>query len=90
MNTDRRTILSLVALGRISPAEAERLLIVWNEGWDNSWLFIALIVALVMAVFDLPQALTSLAHFAQSLLSGREITLHHLLAQVCHPFGESI
>jgi hypothetical protein len=43
-----------------------------------------------MAVFDLPQALTSLAHFAQSLLSGREITLHHLLAQVCHPFGESI
>ena len=87
MQTDRRAILSLVALGRISPAEAERLLIVWNQSWENSWLVVALVVAWVVAQFDLHQALPDLAHFAQSLLSGRVIPLHHAMALANRIFG---
>ena len=34
MNTDRRAILSLVAMGRITPREAERLLALWPDGED--------------------------------------------------------
>jgi len=45
MQTDRRSILHLVALGRITPAEAERLLIAWNEGREVVWGLIACIAA---------------------------------------------
>jgi hypothetical protein len=44
MQTDRRAILHLVALGRISPAEAERLLIAWNEGRETLWALTACVV----------------------------------------------
>ncbi len=38
MNTDRRAILSLIAAGRITAAEAERLLAAWNEGRETVWI----------------------------------------------------
>ena len=38
MNTDRRTILSLIALGRITPREAERLLMVADEEHEMRWI----------------------------------------------------
>ncbi len=38
MTTDRRTILSLIALGRITPREAERLLMVLNEKHEMRWI----------------------------------------------------
>jgi hypothetical protein len=44
MNTDRQTILSLVAMGRITPREAERLLAVWPDG-DDAILRLALCLA---------------------------------------------
>jgi uncharacterized protein YjiS (DUF1127 family) len=37
METDRRMILRLAAMGRITPMEAERLLIAWNEGRETVW-----------------------------------------------------
>jgi len=41
MRNDRRAILSLVALGRITPSEAERLLIACNASRDGFWIFAA-------------------------------------------------
>ena len=38
MNNDRRTILALVAMGRITPAQAERLLTVVNESRETTWI----------------------------------------------------
>lgn len=38
MGKDRRAILQMLALGRLSPGEAERLLLVWNEGRETAWL----------------------------------------------------
>ena len=56
MNTavelDRRAILSLVAMGRITPREAERLLVVWDDGDDGILKFA---VAFAIAWLVLPQ-----------------------------------
>ncbi|MBS1805962.1 MAG: hypothetical protein JST28_21685 [Acidobacteria bacterium] len=41
MNTDRRAILALIAMGRITPAEAERLLAAWNESRETAWILVA-------------------------------------------------
>lgn len=38
MRGDRRLVLQLIALGRLSPAEAERLLLAWSEVRETAWL----------------------------------------------------
>ena len=50
MGNERRTILALVAAGRISAAEAERLVRAWNE--PAQWFLVA-IICLVL-VLDHP------------------------------------
>jgi hypothetical protein len=90
MPNDRRAILSLVALGRITPAEAERLLIAWNQGWESVLVCAACIAAVLLAQLDPNQVLPSLVHLAQGLLSGRIISHHHALAVVCRLIGGRI
>jgi hypothetical protein len=45
MREERRTILSLVATGRVTPAEAERLLAVTTEGREERWMVAACLAA---------------------------------------------
>ncbi len=37
MNNERRAILSLIAMGRITPREAERLLACWPDNTETAW-----------------------------------------------------
>lgn len=37
MNNERRAILSLIAMGRITPREAERLLACWPDSSETAW-----------------------------------------------------
>jgi hypothetical protein len=90
MPNGRRTILSLVALGRISPTEAERLLIAWNQEREGFWIFAACIAAVLLAQLDPGKALPGLVHLAQSLLSGRVVPFHHALAVVSRLFGGTL
>ncbi len=39
MSGDRKQILGMVAAGRITPWEAERLLMAWNEERESRWVF---------------------------------------------------
>lgn len=87
MHTDRRTILSLVALGRISPSEAERLLIAWNQGRESFWLCTALVATSLLAQLDPNQAISNLVHLAQALLTLKSIPLHHAMAVIHRAFG---
>jgi hypothetical protein len=87
MQTDRRAILSLVALGRITPAEAERLLIAWNQGRESVLVCAVCIAAVLLTQLDPNQVLPDLVHLAQALISGRVIRLHHALALVNRLFG---
>ncbi len=48
MNYERRAILSLVAMGRITAAEAERLMLAWqNQAWQDArdWIWITVVCA---------------------------------------------
>jgi hypothetical protein len=85
MQNDRRAILSLVALGRITPAEAEGLLIAWNEGRESFWIFSACVAVALLAQLNLPQGLVSLGHATHALLPG--LTLHHAAGLIAHLLG---
>ncbi len=80
MKKDRRTILSLVALGRITPVEAERLLIVWNEAREGAWIFTACVAAALLTQVNLPQLLPGLTHIAHAFFAGG--ALHRTLGLV--------
>jgi len=77
MHRERQAILSLIALGRITPREAERLLAAWNAGREELWI-IGVCVAACVAQF-----MPELARMAQSWLP-----LHHALATITCWIGE--
>lgn len=81
MNTDRRAILALIATGRITPAEAERLLAVWNESRETAW-----ILAFSLAVICMAQphvhSLLPLAHFLNAQLQAVAEAVRHTLTNL--------
>jgi hypothetical protein len=85
MRNHRRAILSLVALGRVTPAEAERLIVACNEGREVRWIFAACIAVALAAQLNLQPGLAALAHLAHSLLAGG--TLHRALALLANITG---
>jgi hypothetical protein len=75
MTHERRAILSLVAMGRITAAEAERLMIVWQDAREWVWIAAACIAACVLQAhphvnFD------GIANFAHTVLNHGTRTLH--------------
>jgi len=64
MKQERQAILSLVALGRITPRDAERLLAAWNAGREEWW------AMGVCGAACLAQSLPGLAYLAHALLPG--------------------
>jgi hypothetical protein len=74
----RRIILGLVALGRITPAEAERLLAAGNTGREGLWIVIGLLMFTLLTQLDPRHVLPQLAHVAHALLPA--FTQHHALA----------
>lgn len=75
MNTDRRAILALIAMGRITPAEAERLLAVWNESRETAWIVAASVGFALLAQLHLQELLPMINH----LISTQASMLAHLL-----------
>jgi len=83
MQSDRRTILSLVATGRITSTEAERLLVLSNERTETIWALAACLAAalllknpsehLLSGIFDmlriLPTAIPGAIHQVQVVLT---------------------
>jgi hypothetical protein len=65
MRNERRTILGLVAAGRISAIEAERLLHAWNESRDELWVIAACLLVCVTQI-HLRLPLEGLGHFIES------------------------
>ena len=83
MNHDRRAILSLVAMGRITPREAERLLAVW-PGSEDALTRLALGLAFVWLLLShLSDWIAGIAH---ALVAVAPIA-HHALACLTQCFG---
>jgi hypothetical protein len=67
MHTDRRAILHLVAMGRITATEAERLLIAWNDGREVLWILAACILVASITQLHLEGLLPVLLQIAHAL-----------------------
>ncbi len=81
MKTERQAVLSLVALGRITVRDAERLLAAWNSGREELWVIGACVAAC------LPQSLPALARLAHTLLPGGLPGLFHAVSAVMYRIG---
>jgi hypothetical protein len=90
METDRRIILRLIAMGRISPTEAERLLLAWSSGRENDWVLAGCIVAASMAQLNLRTLLPGLQHVAHSMMSWDLGSLHRALSLLTHLLGGAL
>jgi hypothetical protein len=63
MNTDRRTILALIATGRITPGEGERLLAAWNESRETLWILAFSLAVICLSQLNAHEFLPGLMHF---------------------------
>ena len=84
MSTDRRAILSLVAMGRITAAEAERLLAAWNESRETAWIVGLCLAFACLAQLNLHELLPILMHFCSEQLPALAEAVHRALS----PIGE--
>ena len=62
MDNDRRAILALIAMGRISPTEAERLLAAWNESRETAWILVASLGFALLAQLHLHELVPIFRH----------------------------
>jgi hypothetical protein len=89
MNSDRRAILSLVAYGRITAGEAERLIAACSSN-SGAWRLIAG-CALCAGLTQLqPLAHAGLAHFIRSVIEGAIPAPGHVLAQITACIGGTL
>ena len=87
MNSHRRAILQLVAMGRVTAAEAERLLIASDHVQEALWTLIACIALVCLAPHYVRQWLPHLHQIAHSLVSRSLISLHPAHSLVTRWFG---
>lgn len=76
MKQERRVVLSLVAMGRISVAEAERLMAAWSAEREGFWVTAAcvMVCGIQLVLHGLGPATGSLAH---ALAPAWSAALHH-------------
>jgi hypothetical protein len=87
MNSERRTILSLVATGRITARQAERLLAVCPDE-DDFILRVAVCSAVLWTLLPhFRELLDGCARCLGSLFPSAAITAHHALACLAPFFG---
>ena len=85
MKSDRRAILHLIAIGRLTPAEAERLIVAWNEGRE-----VLLVLFAVIAFAGISQVHTGgLDHAFNVLHSAKVGWLRPMASALTHILGGS-
>ena len=84
---NRHTILQLVAMGRMSPAEAERLLVAWNLHREDAWLFLAALLLLILPHQAPLHALLGAVYAAGNHLPWSLPFLGHLFSKFHHLTG---
>jgi hypothetical protein len=87
MNTDRHTILSLVAAGRITAAEAERLLVAWNDSRETAWILVLCLAFACLAQLHVPGLLAMLTHFFNAQIPALAEAVHHGLSPITELMG---
>jgi hypothetical protein len=89
MRSERRAILGLVAAGRISAMEAERLLRIWNDAREELWI---LGVCLLICVTQIHLRLSpdGLGHFIEGLARGVFTTSNAAVSLLTRGMGGAV
>ena len=77
MNKDRRAILALVAAGRITASEAERLLVAWNDSRETAWILALSLGFAWLAQIHLREFLPILMHLFSAQIPALAEGAHH-------------
>lgn len=86
MRYERRLVLSLIAMGRISAAEAERLIAAWSAEREVLWIAAAG-VALCAAQAILHGQISAIGHLVHALAPGWTAALHGAAATIVNGVG---
>jgi hypothetical protein len=87
MNTDRRAILSLVATGRITASEAERLLVAWNDSRETVWILALSLAFAVVAQIHLRELLPILMHLLSAQIPALAEGVQHAYSPITDLLG---
>jgi hypothetical protein len=82
MNSERRTILALIAMGRITPAQAERLLGSLNEGRETAWILVLCLAYASLAQFHLHEWMPGILHFLHTRAPAMAEVVHQGFSRV--------
>ena len=77
MDRERSTILALVASGRITAGEAERLLAAWNDSRENAWILLLCLAFACLAHFHVRELWPLLAHLINAQIPALAEAMHH-------------
>lgn len=87
MNTDRRAILSLVATGRITASEAERLLAAWNDSRETAWILALSLGFALLGQIRLREVLSILMHLFNAQIPVLAGAVHHAFSPITDLLG---
>ena len=90
MNSDRRTILALIALGRITPAQAERLLAVANDGRETAMILALCLAYACLAQLHLHELLPGLMHLLSAQVPALAGSVRQVLLSMTGPLSDLI
>lgn len=86
MYTNRRAILSLIALGRITPGEAERLIAACSPDNELWWLLAGSAICAGLWQVE-PHVFAGMAHLLRPVIEGLIPAIHHVIADIAMLFG---
>lgn len=82
MTSDRRAILNLIAIGRITPAEAERLLTAWNDTHETLSIVALGLAFALLAQVHLHELLPMLLHFFNTQTPALAEAVNHAISPI--------
>jgi hypothetical protein len=87
MNSDRKAILALVAMGRITPAQAERLIAASNDSRETTWIFAACLAFAVLAQLHLHEFVPGFIHLFNAPARALAEAICHALSPITGLMG---
>lgn len=87
MNNDRRAILSLIATGRITASEAERLLVALNDSRETAWILALSLGFAWMAQIHLREILPILLHLLNAQIPALAEASHQAFSPITDLLG---
>lgn len=87
MNSNRRTILALIAMGRITPFQAERLLSVIEESRETTRILAICLTFAGLAQLHLHELVPGLMHFFNTRVPVLAEALHHVIPPLTGLWG---